>query len=141
MTQLATTQELAEVLGDISPATIKRLPKEDKSFPTPKRVGRTNYHDLEKIPAWLKTRASNPDAIQEGDRIISGARLRAWVKRSKAWQWRNIIEPKALTRFNLGPNPKTNKLSDFYIEREVREVFSDLIAVAESNEQGVAQHG
>ena len=138
MTQLGTTQELSSILAGISPATIKRLPKEDESFPKPKRVGRTNYHDLEKIRAWLKTRSSNPGALQEGDLIISGTRLCERVGRSKAWLWRNVIKTKKLTRINLSPNPSTNKLTNYFIEREIAEEFYDLIAIAESNEQGNA---
>lgn len=123
------TTNLAKKL-DISPATINRLSNKDASFPTPTKIGRDKYFSLESLHKWLDGRATNKEAIKPDDTIISGARFLELTGRSKGWLWLNVIKPKTLTRINLSPDPESNKLVNFFIEREVYEAYGDLIEVA-----------
>ena len=122
------TNSLAKKLG-ISKATIKRIGEQDNKFPSFKKFGRDKYYDEDSTNEWLKSRSSNPGALRSNDKIISGARLLELTSRSKGWLWMNVVKPKRLTRLNLSPSPMSNKLVNFYIEREVYEAFGDLIAV------------
>lgn len=129
MTDKINTNVLAKNLG-VSPPTIKRLVSNDSKFPAPHKIGRENYFDADSIHEWLKSRCSNPKALQSEDKVISGARILELTGRSKAWFWLHAVKPKKLTRINLSPDPKSNKLINNFIEREVYEAFGDLIEVA-----------
>lgn len=139
------TSVLAKRL-DVSTATIKRLSK-DKLFPIPTKIGRENYFDSDLMHDWLRGREVDEDnniiacsdnlkadkkesAVKAGDKIISGVRFLELVGRSKGWLWLNVVKPKTLTRINLSPDPKSNKLINYFIEREVYTKFGDLIEVA-----------
>ena len=129
MTDKVKTSVLAKRL-DVSPATIKRLESKDSKFPLPQKIGRDKYFDVESLYSWLAGRSTSPDSLKPDDKIISGARLLGMTNRSKGWLWLNVIKPKALTRINLSPDPTSNKLINYFIEREVYEAFGDLIEVA-----------
>lgn len=129
MTNKASTATLSNDFG-VSTTTIKNYSLKDPSFPKPHKIGREHYFDLGLVHHWLKSRASNPSALLPHDTIMSGSRLLELTGRSKGWLWLNVIKPKTLTRINLSPDPDTNKLVNYFIEREVYETFGDLIEVA-----------
>jgi len=129
MTDKVKTSVLAKKLG-VSPSTIKRLEVKDSKFPKPIKIGREKYFSLDALHRCLQDRSSNPEALKPDDTIMSGARLLELTGRSKGWLWLNVIKPKSLTRINLSPDPKSNKLINYFIEREVYAVFGDLIEVA-----------
>lgn len=115
---------------DVSPTTIKRLTSKDANFPKSNKIGRENYFCSADLYKWMQGRASNPSALLIDDKIMSGLRLLELTGRSKGWLWLNVIKPKLLTRVNLSPDPKSNKLINYFIEREVYAAFGDLIEVA-----------
>ena len=129
MTNKVKTKTLAVQLG-VSPATINRLSKADSKFPGATKIGKENYFNADSIHEWLQSRATNSQAVMCDDEIISGARLLELTNRSKGWLWQNVIKPKTLTRINLSPDPKSNKLINNFIGREVYEAFGDLIDIA-----------
>lgn len=130
MTNRVKTSILVKRLN-VSPATINRLESKDSRFPVAKKIGRDKYYSEDALQAWLISRASNPEALKPKDSIMSGARLLELTNRSKGWLWANVIKTGKLTRVNLSPDPKSNKLVNFFIEREVYEAFGDLIEVTE----------
>lgn len=71
MATQATQQTFAEWLG-VSTATVGRLSKYDECFPRSKKVGRNIYYEWDSRQQWLRGRASNPDAVQVDDKVISG---------------------------------------------------------------------
>jgi len=127
------TITLAKRLG-VSPMTIKRLSDKDRTFPKAIKIGREKYFSAVELNSWLQSRATNKSAIRQDDKIISGARFLELTGRSKGWLWLNVIKPKTLTRINLSPDPKSNKLINYFIEREVYALYGDLIEV--SNGEG-----
>lgn len=129
MSNKVKTSALAKKL-DVSPVTINRLSNQDKCFPVPIRIGREKYFCSDSLHEWLQGRASNEFALKPNDKIISGAHFLELVDRSKGWLWLNVIKPKSLTRINLSPDPESNKLINYFIEREVYAVYGDLIEVA-----------
>ena len=129
MSNKASTNVVAKKLG-LTPPTINRLVREDELFPRPIKIGRKNYYSLDEIPAWLQSRITCDGVIEPDDKIITGVRLLELTGRSKSWLWLNVIKPKTLTRINLSPDPETNKLVNFFIEREVYAAYGDLIEVA-----------
>lgn len=126
MTKKVSTCFVASKLQVSSP-TVNRLVKSDKNFPRPVKIGRVKYFNLDALQSWLQSRVVNDGQIEPHDKIMSGSRLLELTGRSKTWLWSSVIKPKTLTRINLSPDPSSNKLINFFIEREVYEVFGDLI--------------
>ena len=129
MSNKVKTGVLAKKL-DVSTATIARLQVRDSKFPQPQKIGRDKYYCTDLLHDWLESRSTNPSSLQPDDRIVSGVRVLEMTKRSRVWLWQNAIKSGNLTRINLSPDPKSNKLINYFIEREIRAAFGDLIEVA-----------
>ncbi|MCB1639153.1 MAG: hypothetical protein KDI15_09920, partial [Thiothrix sp.] len=112
----------------VSTHTIIRYPLTDSTFPNPQQIGRANYYDVGQIYRWLDSRASQQGYIKAGDTLITQDAICDMLGRSKAWVWLNIMKPKALITVDLSPkrSEARNKRA-YFIERQVREVFADLI--------------
>ena len=132
-----TTQKVAGIIP-VSTHTIIRYEKDDQTFPTPKRIGRTNHFEESDFFEWLNSRATRNGAaapantIKPTDKIISSSGVCEYLDRSAAWAWANVTKRPDLTLIDLSPSGNSGNPRRYFIEREIKEAFPELVELQEA---------
>ncbi|MEZ5534394.1 MAG: hypothetical protein R3F02_02105 [Thiolinea sp.] len=121
----------------VSTHTVNRYQKDDPVFPTPERIGRTNYFESADFFAWLNNRATRNGAsvpagtIHNADKILSFSGCCELLDRSAAWGWQHITKNPDLTQIDLSPTGKSGNPRRYFIEREILAAFPELVELQE----------
>ena len=89
----------ASILG-VSPTTISRLAKSDKTFPKIKTIGRSKFIDNEAFYEWLSLKAGFK--VSAPDKAISSPQLQKMLDKSHTWVWVNVKNKTLPKPFKIG---------------------------------------
>ena len=122
----------------VSTHSIIRYQKDDNTFPKPERIGRTNYFEESLFFDWLNSRATRngtpvpADTIRPNDKISSLSGVCECLNRSAAWTWANVTKRPDLTLIDLSPSGNSGNPRRYFIEREIKEAFPELVELQEA---------
>lgn len=134
------TNKLKEIIP-VSSHTINRYVK-NGDFPTPEKIGREYWHDEQAIYGWLNTRTVEPSRLGDacdykvkgGDKLLDTDAVSRLLGRSATWVWSNVTKDKRFTKVDLSPSGNSANPRRYFIEREIKEAFPQLININNNNE-------
>lgn len=107
--QKLTLKQVAIILC-LSPISISRLAKSDKTFPELIKIGRSIFIDADKFYEWLSKQAGQ--AITSDDSLMKSSDLESHYSKSNTWCWIQVKN---------GGLPKPFKINrtNYWLEREI----------------------
>lgn len=134
------SNKLREIIP-VSSHTINRYVKSG-DFPAPERIGREYWHDEPAIYEWLNARTVEPSGVGDacdykvkgGDKLIDTNTVSKLLGRSSTWIWSNITKDTRFTKIDLSPSGGSANPRNYFIEREIKEAFPQLININNNNE-------
>lgn len=91
---------IANILGGVSPITISRLAKSDKTFPEIETIGRSKFIDSDGFYKWLSAQAGFK--VSAPDKAITSKHLQQMLDKSHTWLWKSCKEGLIEKPFKIG---------------------------------------